>query len=413
MSQIYEIGEINPTTTSPLTDISKLTRALDSLHSLFSGPSSPQITVPYMFWADTTEGILKRRNANNDSWIFALSLTEDFIKVITATYTTEVTDAGNMLLVDASSSSIIINLVPASSARTGSTISIKKTDSTTNKVIITPNASETIDGFSDYQLQVAGETIILRSTGSNWIIVNLYLPIVVLSKTADYTAVRADDRTLLAVSASTASNTVTLPAVASINNGFTLTIKKTDSSTNTVTINGNVNETIDGALTKVLSKQNQSISIVSNRIEWFVISEASTSRFATNTEMVAATNNDIGVTPANINFSPSAVQVQLRYQLSTSTTFFSRNVDNVLNTTGDTIQVFFDVEFASIDGNPQYIATVGSQKTSTFLDRSDVVTILEPTTTSIKLVGYSIGFGAWGRTGNLISSLSITGTIVT
>lgn len=41
----------------------------DALRSLFSGATAPSSTVPYQFWADTTTGLLKQRNAANSAWV--------------------------------------------------------------------------------------------------------------------------------------------------------------------------------------------------------------------------------------------------------------------------------------------------------------------------------------------------------
>lgn len=72
------------------------------------------------------------------------------------------------------------------------------------------------------------------------------------AKTADYTAT-LDDGTI-EVDASGAARTITLFA-ASGNAGKILVIKKTDSSANAVTVDGNASETIDGATTVSLASQ--------------------------------------------------------------------------------------------------------------------------------------------------------------
>jgi hypothetical protein len=89
------------------------------------------------------------------------------------------------------------------------------------------------------------------------------------SKTANYTAVAGTDNIILC-DATSASFTITLPA-ASGNTGISFTIKKTDSSVNTVTIDANASETIDGQLTQVIATQYQAIRIVSNGTSWSII----------------------------------------------------------------------------------------------------------------------------------------------
>lgn len=64
--------------------------------------------------------------------------------------------------------------------------------------------------------------------------------------------------------------TLNLPAAAD-RTGWSYTIKKTDSSANTVTIDGNASETIDGATTQVISYQWTSLTIVCDGTGWYII----------------------------------------------------------------------------------------------------------------------------------------------
>jgi hypothetical protein len=74
----------------------------------------------------------------------------------------------------------------------------------------------------------------------------------------------------VAVDASGANRTITLPAAATCT-GRRYDIKKVDSSANTVTIDGNSAETIDGAATYVISNQYTSVTIISNGSGWYII----------------------------------------------------------------------------------------------------------------------------------------------
>lgn len=88
------------------------------------------------------------------------------------------------------------------------------------------------------------------------------------TKTASFT-IGSFDSVILA-DATTAPFTITLPT-ASSKTGRTLTFKKIDASVNTVTIDGNGTETIDGATTKIIIAQWSSVTIVSNGTSWFII----------------------------------------------------------------------------------------------------------------------------------------------
>lgn len=90
---------------------------------------------------------------------------------------------------------------------------------------------------------------------------------VTASKTANYTATNADD--VIPCSASGGAFTVTLYA-ASGNSGRRLTIKKTDSSFNAVTIDANASETIDGALTTTLNTQYEAVTLICDGSNWHI-----------------------------------------------------------------------------------------------------------------------------------------------
>lgn len=64
--------------------------------------------------------------------------------------------------------------------------------------------------------------------------------------------------------------TLNLPAAAS-SEGFSYTIKKIDSSANTVTIDPNAGETVDDQGTQVIAYQYTSITIVCDGSEWWIV----------------------------------------------------------------------------------------------------------------------------------------------
>ena len=77
------------------------------------------------------------------------------------------------------------------------------------------------------------------------------------------------NKTLL-IDATSGAITVNLLAAATAADGFQITIKKTDSSSNDVTIDGNASETIDGSTTLVLDGENNSVTLVCDGSNWFV-----------------------------------------------------------------------------------------------------------------------------------------------
>jgi hypothetical protein len=89
------------------------------------------------------------------------------------------------------------------------------------------------------------------------------------SKSANYTVTESDRDKLILVDASGGAVTISLLAAATAGNGFRVVIKKTDNSANTVTIDGNGSETIDGNTTSVLSSQYDSDNLISDGSNWY------------------------------------------------------------------------------------------------------------------------------------------------
>lgn len=94
------------------------------------------------------------------------------IESISATDTLD--DTNHTVLVDASGGSRTVNL-PAASGSTGKVFIIKKTDSSSNNVVIDPNASETIDGSSTFTFNAQYRAVTIQCDGSNWHIISSYI----------------------------------------------------------------------------------------------------------------------------------------------------------------------------------------------------------------------------------------------
>jgi hypothetical protein len=90
----------------------------------------------------------------------------------------------------------------------------------------------------------------------------------VITKTADYTATNDDD--VILCDATSAAITITLYTAVG-NEGQKIDIKKIDSSSNNITIDGNGSETIDRDLTFALVAQDESVTLVSDNSNWFII----------------------------------------------------------------------------------------------------------------------------------------------
>lgn len=88
------------------------------------------------------------------------------------------------------------------------------------------------------------------------------------SKSGTYQVLETDRDKLIKCDASGGIFTVTLVAAATAGDGFRIAIKKTDSSTNAVTVDGNASETIDGGATFNLAGQQDSVLMVSDGSNW-------------------------------------------------------------------------------------------------------------------------------------------------
>jgi len=97
----------------------------------------------------------------------------------------------------------------------------------------------------------------------------------ILSTSADLTLAVATHYTVL-VDATGANRTITLPALSAAYNGTTgrgyiFNVQKIDATANTVTVDGDGSETINGATTKVLAAQYESMQIQAGPAEWSIL----------------------------------------------------------------------------------------------------------------------------------------------
>lgn len=91
----------------------------------------------------------------------------------------------------------------------------------------------------------------------------------IVTKTADYTATVAD--AIVLIDTTGGAVTITLPAVATMTGRMLVMKKISTPDANTVTLDGNGAEQIDGALTYVFNVPYMSISLVCDGTAWWVI----------------------------------------------------------------------------------------------------------------------------------------------
>lgn len=215
-----------------------INNALAAIVTNNSGATAPSSTFAYQFWADTTTGLLKIRNAANSAWITVGTLASAFL--------------GNMQTTGGAFSGATTY---SNTDYTGIPVG------TTAQRPVSPSS-----GYVRYNSDLKSMEIYEESV---WINLGDRQPLA--TKTGAYTLVNSDD-TILA-DATSAGFTLTLPTAVGIT-GKCFTIKKIDSSTNIVTVDGNGSETIDGSTTNLLNRINESLKIISDGTNWKILNKS-------------------------------------------------------------------------------------------------------------------------------------------
>lgn len=224
-----------------------------------------------------------------------------------ADYSITTGDLGKKINVDTSGGDVIITLNSAITDGDGAYLEIQNVGAS-GVVTINAFGAQTINGESSITLLAKNDSVALVGDGANWSgDVSAELRDVP-TKTANYTATYADFGKTIKVNATGGARTVALPIAILDIAGFDLEVVKVDSSGNTVTVDGAGTDTINGALTYVLSNQYDSIRIKTDGANWFIISvtppDASTSvkgliEIATINEAAARTNTTKAISPFN------------------------------------------------------------------------------------------------------------------
>lgn len=147
--------------------------ALQALASLSSGASAPTTTYAYMWWADTTNGVLKQRDSADSAWVIRDTLSNDRVVTKTGAYTVALGDFGKLILADGTGGTFTITLPASATAGDGFRVAIKKIDGS-NDITIDGDGSETIDGSTTLTLDSQYQSYVLECDGSNWHIKSFY-----------------------------------------------------------------------------------------------------------------------------------------------------------------------------------------------------------------------------------------------
>lgn len=192
---------------------------------------------------------------------------------IVTDYAILLSNRGKTVLADTLSLDIDVTLLPVATAGNRYRITIKKVDNSLNKVRILTNLSETIDGRSEYFLYDYNDFIEVLCDGSNWEVVASQIRGTINLITSTTTISLIDNWVMYNCDAATAVFDVNLPSAVTVGNGYEVSFKKLDSTSNHITIKPNGTETIDGETSLILVTQYEFYSIKSDGNNWFIINE--------------------------------------------------------------------------------------------------------------------------------------------
>lgn len=133
---------------------------LQAIVSNSSGASAPSTTYAYQWWADTTNGLLKQRNAANTSWMVRGTLAETFVIARSSNTIIGVGDYGRTF---SCTSSFTQTFTAAATLSDGFWCEFRNDGS--GVITLDPNGAELIDGVATITLQ-PGESAIINCNGS-------------------------------------------------------------------------------------------------------------------------------------------------------------------------------------------------------------------------------------------------------
>lgn len=207
--------------------------------------------------------------------IAELNATNTSVLTKTSDYPIIMTDRGKTVAVDATAATpTTVTLLNATTATNGYQITIKKTDKTNNIVNIDAQITQKIDGLDTFVLYDYKDFVKILSDGSNWhVIAGRLRGSAIATTTTPLVIDLGDEHKTYLIDASSSAFTVNLPAINTVARGYKIGFKKTDSSSNAVTINGDGTEQIDGGSSIVLIKQFDFVVLITDGVNWFVTGE--------------------------------------------------------------------------------------------------------------------------------------------
>jgi hypothetical protein len=175
-----------------------ISAALQALASQSAGTNAPATTYAYQVWCDTTNGVIKQRNAANSAWIVRAPLAETLVVGRSANTALGIGDMARVIIATGTWTQ---TLNPCATLGDGWVLEYRNDG--TGVITIDPNAAETIDGVSTMQL-APGESCCIYCDGTQL-------------KTIGRTSLSAQNQTATAFTTAGAAPAFTLTPVPALN----------------------------------------------------------------------------------------------------------------------------------------------------------------------------------------------------
>lgn len=134
--------------------------ALQALAGLSSGANAPTMTYAYQWWADTTAGVLRQRNAGNTGWVVRGSLADGVVVSRSSNAQLTTSDYGKTIVATGTWTQTFAS---ASALGDGWYAAIRNAGA--GVITLDPSGSEQIDGLTTITLG-AGEACLIYSNGT-------------------------------------------------------------------------------------------------------------------------------------------------------------------------------------------------------------------------------------------------------
>lgn len=233
------------------------------------------------------------------------------------------------------------------------------------------------------------------------------------NQTAGYNVQLSDRNKIILCDATGAAFQISLISAATAGNGFEVTIKKTDSSSNTITIDGDSSETIDGDTTLVITTQYVAITLVCDGINWFRKnrSAAVTPKFVNIVSSYLTTTDSTAVAIPRTDVKPTTSQGKEYITVAIAPTSVSSTIKGwVTMNFGSSVNNHVIEAAVFADAGTDAIA-VGAVRVTDSSDTETLVFPFEHSPATLSSVTYRVRFGPDLATTTAYVNRNVTGRV--